>query len=154
MVVTVPFDTTHVIHPAWARHHMPVTEGAMGATCRITVGGEGGWTPEAGPTPGVPVILYDGRCRVQAEPTNEAQHDAAGQLVTTQTYLVAIPADSPAVPVGDQGAKVEILTVDDNGDADLVGRVFTVTGARYSSLRWERDLTCTDDQTNQPDQTA
>lgn len=145
----MPFDSTHVIHPDWARNHMPVTEGAMGATCRITTGGAGGWDPTGGATPGTPTTLYEGPCRVQAQPRNQADRDAADQLVTIAMYLVALPASCPGVPVGDQGAKVTILTVDDNGDAELVNETLTVAHDPHSSLRWERDLFCTLDQTNQ-----
>lgn len=145
----MPFPGTTVIPAGWAAHHKPVTEGAMGATCRITTGGAGGWDPINGNTPGTPTVLYAGKCRVQAQATTPTTGDAAGQLVTQHAYLVAITADSPVVPAGDAGAKVEIVTVDANGDAALVGRILTVSDARYSSLRWERDLTCIDDHTNQ-----
>lgn len=145
----MPFGNTHVIPPGWARHHMPVTEGAMGATCRVTTGGEGTWTPETGPTPGTPTTLYEGPCRVQALANNESDRDAADQLVALARYLVVLDADSPGVPVGDQGAQVRILTVDDNGDTALAGKVLTVDADAHSSLRWERDLTCTLDTTNQ-----
>lgn len=128
---------------------MPVTNAAMGATVRITNTPAGDWDPETGLTPGAPVVLYEGPARIQAQATQPAQRDAAGQLVTEHTYLVVIPADSPEVPVGDQGAKVHVLSVDANADANLVDRRLTVVDARYSSLRWERDLTCTDDHHNQ-----
>lgn len=150
MVVTVPFDSTRVIHPDWAQHHMPVTEGAMGATCTIATGGAGGWDPTTGPTTtGMPTTLYTGPCRVQAQANAASERDAAGQLVTVSTYLVALPASSPGVPVGDQGAKVTITAMDANGDQALIGKVLTVQSNPTASLRWERDLTCTLDQTNQ-----
>lgn len=146
----MPFDSTHVIHPDWSGHHMPVTEGAMGATCTITTGGAGGWTPGGGiEAPGDPTTLYTGRCRVQSQANAAAERDAAGQLVTVATYLVALPATCPGVPVGDQGAKVTITTMDANGDQALIGKVLTVQSNPTASLRWERDLTCTLDQTNQ-----
>ena len=145
----MPFDSTRVIHPDWSGHHMPVTEGAMGATCTITTGGAGGWDPDTGPTPGTPTTLYTGRCRVQAQANAAAERDAADQLVTVSTYLVALPASCPGVPVGDQGAKVTITAMDANGDQALIGAVLTVQSNPTASLRWERDLTCTLDQTNQ-----
>lgn len=145
----MPFDSTHVIHPDWSGHHMPVTEGAMGATCTITTGGAGGWDPDAGETDGTPTTHYTGRCRVQAQANAAAERDAADQLVTVSTYLVALPASCPGVPVGDKGAKVTITAMDANGDQELIGAVLTVQSNPTASLRWERDLTCTLDQTNQ-----
>ncbi|MBE7701264.1 hypothetical protein H9623_13265 [Oerskovia sp. Sa1BUA8] len=146
----MPFPGTTVIPAGWAAHHKPVTEGAMGATCRITTGGAGGWNPDTGATgPGAETVLYEGKCRIQAQATTPTTGDAAGQLVTQHTYLVVIPSDQPIIPTGDAGAKVRVLTVDQNGDAALPGRILTVSDARYSSLRWERDLTCIDDHTNQ-----
>lgn len=145
-----PFPSTKVVHPRFAEHHAPVTEGAMTATCEVAVHTAGTWNPTDGSVPGDKTVLYTGPCRVQALSNQPADSDAAGQPTTGHTYLIVLPMDQPTIPAGDAGAKVTVLTVDTNGDAELVSRVLTVRDVKYSSLRWERDLTCTDDLTNQP----
>lgn len=145
-----PFAGTRVIHPAWAARHASVAADAMNATCEIATYTAADWSPDDGAVPGTKTVLYTGRCRVQAQSNQPDQGSAAGQPITGHTYLVAITRDAPVIPAGDKGAKVTILTVDPNGDAALAGRVLSVKDARYSSLAWERDLTCVDDLTNQP----
>ncbi len=149
MVVTVPFGSTRVVHSHWAAHHASVTEGAMGATCEITHGGTpSDWDPKIGPTPGTPAVTYSGPCRIQYAATDPRDTDAADQSVTERVVLVVLPRSAATQP---EGARVRITAVDTNGLAALLGRVLTVRSVGRSSLAFEQDLTCTDDQDNQPE---
>lgn len=120
----------------------------MNATCEITHGTTGGgWTPGGGGTAGTPVVTYTGPCRVQYDATAPRDTDAADQLTTEQTVLVAIPRGADAQR---EDARVRITAVDSNGPSSLVGRLFVVRSVNRSSLGWEQDLTCVDDTDNQP----
>jgi len=143
-----PLQSTRVMHPQWAAHHAPVTEGTMNAACEITHGSTGGgWNPATGPTPGTPTVTYTGRCRVVYESTQPRDADAADQAVTSLTVGVALPAGSAPQS---KGARVRITAVDANGPAGLVGRVLTVAAVAYPSQALDQNLTCTDDSANQP----
>lgn len=143
-----PLASTRVMHPRWSEHHAPVTEGTMNATCEITHGSTGGgWSSTTGPTPGTPTVTYTGRCRVAYESTQPRDTDAADQAVTIRTVNIALPAGSPAQT---PGARVRITAVDTNGPAALVGRVLTLDAVAYPSQAVDQNLTCTDDQANQP----
>lgn len=142
-----PLPSTRVIHPRWASHHAPVAEGTMNATCTITNGAEGGgWEPDTGPSEGTPTQTYTGRCLVQYEQTLPRRADAADQPTSTRTVLVALPAGSTGQ---EAGARVKITAVDSNGPLELVGRTFTVQAVSPSSLGFQQNLTCWDDQSNQ-----
>lgn len=140
-----PFPSARVIPNGWAEHHRPVVENAMTAACIITAGGTGGWSPTTGPGAGTaPATLYTGPCRVQALNSGAGPDDAAGQSTIERPYLVAIRADVGEISVG---ARVKVITCPD--DARLVGKTLTVREVRYGSQRWERDLVCDLDLTNQ-----
>lgn len=144
-----PLPSTRVLHPRWAAHHAPVTEGTMNASCEITHGSTGGgWSPTTGATPGTPTVTYTGRCRVAYESTQARDADAADQAITILTVGVALP---PGSAPQSKGARVRITSVDANGPTALVGRVFTVDAVAYPSLALDQGLTCTDDSENQPD---
>lgn len=120
----------------------------MGAACLITHGVTGSdWDPTTGPVIGELRVVFKGPCRVQYATTVPRHGDAAGQLITERTVLVALPRSAPTVT---DGARVYITAVDDDGATHLVGRVLTVQSVNRSSLSWEQDLTCTDDHDNQP----
>lgn len=141
-----PFPATEVIPDGWAEHHRPTIHGSMTATCTITTGGSGGWTPGGGPTPGTATTLYSGPCRVQALNSGANAVDAAGQLTVERPYLVAVDAAAADIPAG---ARVHVTTCPD--DAHLVGKTLTVADPKYGSLRFERDLLCDLDLSNQED---
>ena len=142
----MPLASTRVIHANWAAHHRPVAQGAMTAECTISsLGTLSGWDPVTGPTPALPpVVLYTGPCRVQSRVARAGEADAAGQPVTRRPYLVAIPAVSADIPVT---ARVHMDAC--TGDTHLVGKTLTVGDVVYAAERFERDLTCTLDLTNQ-----
>lgn len=140
----MPFPTTKVIHPRWSAHHQPVAEGGMTCRLHISVPGAGpstfDWTTGETTSPD-PDVLYPlpgqpGIGRVQAD--FRAQDTEQGEQSTSvRRYLVAIPADAPAIPYA------AVVTIDacDN-DAQLVGRRFFVHDVTVASERFERDLIC------------
>lgn len=140
----MPFPTTRVIHEDWEALHRPVAAGAMTAVCTVTTGGAGGWDPDTGPSPGTPTTVHTGPCRVQALNSGANAADAAGQLVIERPYLVAVAADAPEIP-----ARARVHVDECVGDPHLVGKVLTVVDPKYGSLRFERDLLCNLDLTNQ-----
>lgn len=143
----MPFPSTRVIHPRFAEHHAPVSEGAMNASCTITFGGTAGdWQPGVGATPGTSPTTYTGPCRVQYASTVPRNADAADQTTTERTVLVVLPRGSAKQSAG---ARVTITAVDANGPAALVDRVLSVGAVGFSSIAFEQDLACTDDQANQ-----
>lgn len=141
-----PFPSTQVIHDDWSAHHQPVAAGTRTGTCTITTGAGAGWTPTAGAGAGTAgTTLYAAKsCRVQDLIRSTRATDAAGQPVAEHPYLVAIDADAPDIPVG---ARVHIDTMPD--DPRLVGKILVVAASSYASVRFERDLTCDFDPTNQ-----
>lgn len=146
----VPFPNASVVHPDWAKHHAPVSEGTMNATITITTaGGPGGWDPQNGPTPGSDAATtYTGRARITYEVVRGyGDRDAVGQEVTTRVVTVALPRTTTEQPTG---ARLTVNAVDSNGPAELTGRILTVDSTGWSSHGIEQILTCRDDQSNQP----
>ncbi|PYG00165.1 hypothetical protein SAMN05216184_104104 [Georgenia satyanarayanai] len=150
----MPFPSTRVIHPDWSAHHQPVATGTLTGRCTITAptaAAAGGWDPQTGPTtpadPGPGAQVHVGAFRAQALTTREQSRDAAGQDVSPRAYLFAVAADAAETPVG---ARVRVDECPD--DPQLVGKVLTVTGVTHASHRFERDLYCDLDLTNQPAQ--
>lgn len=141
-----PFASARVIPPLWSEHHRPVVAGTMTATCTVTVvGTESDWDPTTGPTPGTETVVYpSGPCRVQALDNATGEADAAEQDVTVSLYLVVLPWDAGTIP---DGARVHVDTCPD--DPQLAGLELSVQAVRHASLRWERDLICELDLTNQ-----
>ena len=85
-----PFPGTRVVHPRWAEHHRPTAVGTLTATCRITTGGTGDWTPATGPTGGTPTTVYEGPCSLTDTARSTRPADAAGQSVAEHPYVVGI----------------------------------------------------------------
>lgn len=139
-----PLPGTRVVHPRWSEHHQATTAGARTATCTITTGGAGEWSPTTGPTAGEANVLHTGTCRVQALDSGANAADAAGQIVVQRPYLVTVDSGAPDIPVG---ARVRIDTCPD--DPHLAGKTLTVADPKYGSLRFDRDLLCDLDLTNQ-----
>jgi hypothetical protein len=143
-----PLPSGRVIHPAWSEHHRPVVASTLTAACTITTTGTpGDWDPTTGPTPGTEDTLYpSGPCRIQALDNATGEADAAEQNVTVSLYLVVIPWDAGPIVTG---ARVHVDTCSD--DVQLEGMELTVQAVRHASLRWERDLICELDLSNQED---
>jgi hypothetical protein len=105
--------------------------------------GPGPWNPQTGEVDELPgQVIYTGPCRIQAQASAVLDAQAAGQEVTSRTYLVAIRHDAPEVRAGESG---DVFIADEASDPYLVGRPMRIVDIQLGSLRWERDLICRDD---------
>lgn len=107
--------------------------------CTITKPGAPVWNDATGKyTPGTPVTLYAGRCRVQVPNVAESVQDSGDRAWTVQDALVMVPvAGSEAVKVG-HTVKVTACTL----DAQLVGVEYTVTAMHHKTFATARRLRC------------
>jgi len=145
----MPFPATRPIHPRWAEHYAPVTQGRMNAQVTITHGSTGGsWDPDNGVTPDVPNRTYQGPAALAYDSAQPAGQVAADQPITTRTVLVTLPLT--AAPQS-RGARVHVDGVDANGPAGLTGRVLTISADSPSSEGFDVVYRALDDQTNQPE---
>lgn len=124
----------------------------MTATVRITV--PPAKAPAYNPTTGLtadpePDVIYEGLARIQVKTSLDKTANAADQAVTSRDYLVSVPQTTTDIPVGARPARLQVTGC--LGDSGLVGRVLTVIDVAFGSESWQRDLTCRDDLTNQPD---
>ena len=122
-----------LIPEGWEAHHQPVTNAAMTAQVELWSGADPEWShgPD-GEVRDLGTRVWHGRARVQQ--LNRADLDQAGaQQVTTHTYLVSLPASV------ETGAWVKVTESKD----PLLG-LMKVVDTLKGSLRWERDLLCTD----------
>lgn len=122
---------------------------ALSYTAQITITPPtptGGWDPDHGATPAdPPAPLYDGPARVQAVRNSAQPRDAAGQTVTVRPYKIAIPYDTPDLPVGARAAVNAHPS-----DTHIIGKVLSVTEVVYGDLAIERVFYADLDLTNQP----
>lgn len=141
----MPFDTTRVIHPDWSSHHRAAAEQTMTARVRIDRPDDSGddWTPDGITTPPAGDPLWTGPARVQALASQMHEAVTAGQEVTTRDYLIALPADVPAIAVGDHGDLVTVTDCPD--DPQLVDRVMRFVDIQHGSVLWQRNLVARDD---------
>lgn len=134
-----------VIPRDWSEHHRPVLDTTRDATVTLARAGgtQGTFDPVSGTwgnTPATP--YYTGTARIQAFSGNEQIVLAGEQTVSTLGYAVSLDHAVGGVELGDV---LTVTTIDDNGDAELVGRSLTVAAIVRGSLHWERRLLCTDD---------
>jgi len=151
VVGLMPLPGYQAVPVGWATTHRPTAESAMTTRVDLTrTGPPGDWSPTTGPTSAVTAPYATGvPARVQRLASQSRGAEAAGQDVTTGTYLVAVPMAVPPVQVGDR------VTVTDNpADEHLIGRVLTVDDVTYGSTPWQRDLVCTLDQSKHPTTTG
>lgn len=125
-----------VIPDTWEAHHQPTVNRTFTAEGALVKDRVWVWDPEtekeirvAGPT------IYSGPLRFQhlREPRETT---AGGQDVTTQVYQVSVPEEVDDV---ESIAWVQILA-----SSDASATWLKVTGIIRGSLRWQRDLICTD----------
>ncbi len=120
----------------------------MNATVTITHGQTGGgWDPETGPTPSVPITTYEGRAALAYDSTRPAAQVAADQPITTRPVLISLPLTAAAQTAG---ARVHVDAVDANGPGALVNRVLTIQADSPTSEGFDVVYVALDDQTNQP----
>lgn len=134
---------SQMIPADWSEQMSHVAESAFTSKCRVTLPStETTWdnannrsVPVAGAT------VYEGPCRVQVLANAPAVNKTADQPVTTQAYLVALPASVATVEVG---CLVEVTK--STADATLTdGRRLRVEAVQRGSEIWQRDLICFDD---------
>lgn len=144
----MPLPSTRVVHPRWSAHHAPVTEDAMNAVVVITYGGtEPTWSSGGHESEGEAVTTYAGEARVVYDPVQGRDTESADQDVTVRRVTVSLPRTADDQEVG---ARVLVLSVDDNAPSWLTGTVLTVASLGRSSYAWEQLLECADDLANQP----
>lgn len=140
---------TKVIPDIWESSHAVVV--GKTRTAEITIFGRN--TDDAEPVmnadftydAGNPAAtLYTGPARIQSLGSAlDSQVLAADQAVATSGYLIVIDRDADNIPVG------SIVQVTASTDPTLTtDRRLVVRKIARGSLRWERDLWCTDDLTS------
>lgn len=133
-----------VIPADWSAHHRAVFDSTRDATVALrrpggTQGSFDSGTGTWGNTPATP--YFTGPARIQVLSATEHAALAGEQEVSTLGYAVMLDHELIGVQIDD------VLTVtgmDDNGDAELVGRSLSVDAVVRGSLHWERRLICTD----------
>lgn len=78
---------------------------------------------------------YEGECRVQTTLTAESNPDAGEREWTVQSLTVAVPMSATGFQVGDRVTVTAAAL-----DADLVGRVFTVSALAHKTHMTARRL--------------
>ena len=143
----MPFPSTEPIPDNWSAVHQPFASATLTGRIVLREPGEGGdWDPVLGVTEGEDgAVLYDGPFQAQSLARNsDSVQDAAGQAVTERDYLLVLRAEAPAAP---PGTRCHVEECPD--DAEMVGKVFSVTGPVLGSRRFERDLFVKLDMSNQ-----
>lgn len=124
-----------VIPPGWEAHHQPVTEAAMTAVIELWSGADPEWTWDDEAQAEVRdrgQKLWAGVARIQQR--NDSDLEVAGdQQVTTHRYLVTLPREAGT------GAWVRVAE-----STDPLLDWLKVVDTQKGSIRWERDLICTD----------
>lgn len=149
-----PLRTGRVIPTSWSAHHQPVVTGSWNARCEV-IDRTAGPPTGLGDDGGLAVVARDVPCRVQQQNTGGRGTQApAGQTVTSRDYLIVVPLDVPVEWItGDRGHQIRITGTTAHGDPMLVGRRFDVVQVLTASEAWERDLICTDTQTQNTGET-
>lgn len=124
-----------VIPTGWEAHHQPVTEAAMTAVIELWSGADPEWTWADEAQAEVRdrgQKLWAGVARIQQR--NDSDLEVAGdQQVTTHRYLVTLPREAGT------GAWVRVAE-----STDPLLDWLKVVDTQKGSIRWERDLICTD----------
>lgn len=112
-------------------------EALMTDACRITSEGGSVWDESAGTfTPGAPVVVYEGRCKLQTRNVMVRPADAGDREVGVARLELHLPvAGSEAVTRG----HVATMTACDL-DAAAVGEAFTISGPHVGSMKTARRL--------------
>lgn len=132
-----PFNPrgVQVIPDGWEARHAPIAEDTATAEVAIWSGAVPQWRWDDAEQKQVRDLgdeLWSGLARVQQR-RNTAITEAGSQDVTTHAYLVTLPRD---VPLG------QWVQVVESSDPEL--GLLRVVDVLKGSLRWERDLLCTD----------
>ena len=110
-------------------------EAQMRDRCIITGAAASVWDEDAGTfTPGDPVVVYEGRCKLQTRNVIVNEADAGDREVAVVRWEVHLPVfGSEAVTKG------HVVTMTACAlDAAVVGQVFTVQGPHFGSAKTAR----------------
>lgn len=119
--------------PDWEARHQPVAEASMTAEVELWSGVDPEWVWNGtAETRDLGDLIWCGPARIQQR--NDTDLSPAGdQQVTVHKYLVALPRE-----VG-TGAWIKVV-----GSGDPLLGLLKVIDTQKGSVRWERDLVCTD----------
>lgn len=108
-------------------------------TCTISRAGAETTDTQTGQISGAATVLYSGKCKVQQ---TAAATSTATDVGEAYVRLLALDAHLPVV--GSEGLAVgDLVTITASvGDADLVGRVFSVQGLAHKTFASARRLAC------------
>lgn len=127
------------LHPAWTTHHVPVVEGFMLATIKVTRKGQGtlSYNQATGQYSGASVTqVWTGQARIQPYgiigDVNVAQDPTGRRLMRVQV----VDKDA-GIELDDH---IEVTSCPD--DPELLNYMLEVRGAIGSSNSWVRDLVC------------
>jgi len=103
--------------------------------CIITGAAASVWDEEAGTyTPGEPVVIYEGKCKLQTRDVVVNEADAGDREVAVVRWAVHLPVfGSEAVTKGHVVTMTECAL-----DPAVVGQVFTVQGPHFGSAKTAR----------------
>jgi hypothetical protein len=129
----------------WARAYRTVANGTH--TCVVELRRPGGTRGVFDPVTGTwgttaAEAYYTGKARVQMISDSDLKRISADQQISALFYRVSLDHNVVGTELGD---RVTVLSIDDNGDPDLVGRTLKVDTIVRASLHWERQLVCVDE---------
>jgi hypothetical protein len=143
----MPLDSTTVIPAAWSQHHQGAAAGGMNATVTVGTGGESTYDPDTDETTVSWSQEYAGPARIQAL-TQATEQESAGQQIAGRPYLVQLDARLPGADQVRAGMRVRCTAA--VNDAALVGQDLWVVDFQMGSERFTRDLVCSDNQADTP----
>lgn len=124
-----------IIPERWEEHHRPVAEAGMTAVVESWSGSDTDWVWDDTTQSEVRdygTLLWTGPARVQ-ERFGGADDEAGDQQITLHRYMVSIPHDATV------GGWVHVVE-----SGDLLLDWLKVVDILKGSIRWQRDLMCTD----------
>lgn len=124
-----------IIPDRWEAHHRPVAEAGMTATVESWSGSDQDWIWDDAAQAEIRdygTLLWAGVARVQ-ERVGGGDESAGDQQLTLHSYMVSIPHDAPV------GGWVRVIE-----STDPLLDWLKVVDVLKGSIRWQRDLMCTD----------
>jgi hypothetical protein len=145
----MPLVRSVVMGPDWDRHHRPTAAGAMRATVDVGVQTGTTYDPLTDDTVAVFASKYLGPARIIVQNQAYQQAEVAGEQLVGQGYLVQVDADKSDGVEFRVGQRCKVTAC--AGDPILEGQELWVVSIPLGSERFTRDLVCSDNQTDTPD---